>query len=135
MNKTGYIEDKKNKGKIYPKGEEVKYTTREGVESTYPNARGSHLVRIPGQGLQYLSRKEARRRSRSTPATKSNYDYQFSKYGLIHAVAPAGQGKRARANAKVHRPPSVSNHTAHRERQIMRLAQQQSKQEKANAKD
>ena len=133
MNKTGYIEAKKHKGKIYPKGEEVKYITREGEEALYPNARGSHLVRIPGKGLTYLSRKEARRVSRSTPATKKNYDYQFEKYGTIHQVNPSGQGKQARKNKTVHRPPSVSNHTAHRERQLMRLAKQQTKED-SNAK-
>lgn len=119
MNKTGYVENKKDKGRFYPKGEEVKYITREGEEASYPNARGSHLVRIPGKGLQYLSRKEARRKSKSNPATKKNYGYQNDKLGFVHTVG--------KTEVRPRRPSGISNHIAHRERQIIREMQRTGK--------
>lgn len=113
MNKTDYIERKKDKGRIYPKGAEVKYITREGEEAIYPNAQGSHLIRVHGKGIQYVSRKEARRVNRRTPATKANYDYQNQKLGFTHTEGKQEIEKR--------RPAGITNHIAHRERQLKRM--------------
>lgn len=102
--------------KVYAKGEEIKYINREGEEALYPNAQGQHLVRVQGKGLTYLSRKEARRKSRSHPATKKNFEYQSEKMGFKHIIGKKEVPKR--------RDPKITNHTAHRERQLLRLAKE-----------
>ncbi len=100
---------------FYPKGEWVTTTNREGEEVEWPNAKGKHLIRVQGRGLTYVSRKEARAVTRDRTASKTNYAYQHEKNGFKHVV-----GKK---NTPLRRIPGISNHTAHRERQLMREAE------------
>jgi hypothetical protein len=101
-------------GKFYPKGTKVTFVNSKGEEKEWPNGVGEHLVRSPGKGLQYLNRKQSRQINRRTPATKQNYEYQHDKLGFSHEV---GENEVVKP-----RSPKVSNHTAHRERQLMREA-------------
>lgn len=137
MNKTNYVERRKAKqrgqgdpirGKFYPKGSKVPYTNREGLEKEYPNAAGEHLVRLPGKGLQYMSRKEVRQRAVLRMATAKNYQYQKDKNGFTHMVSEPGTGRDSKHVTIDFRLPGISNHTAHRERQIAREALKQQTQ-------
>jgi hypothetical protein len=118
--------------KFYPKGTVVLYTRKskrqadgscsEPVEAEYPNASGMHMVRVRSKGLTYLSRREARKRAVVHAYTKPNYGYQKKKLGTVHAVSQPGQGKQSRLWQKL-RPSFVTNHIAHRERQVTRSPQ------------
>lgn len=119
FNKKLYWKNRKNKergqgskieGVFYPKGKDV-----EGAL----NGIGEHLVRVKGKGLQYLNRKEVRNKSTSNPATKKNYQHQVKTYGVIHL-----EGKKVLQKSRL---PGISNHTAHRERQINRQAIKEAK--------
>lgn len=71
--------------KRYAKGDKIKYTTREGIEAEYPNAQGQNMARVDGR-LSMVNRKEARRKTRSHPATKKNFEYQQKKNNFAHTV-------------------------------------------------
>lgn len=103
-------------GTFYPKGTEV--------DKKHPNAAGENLVRVKGKGMQYLSRKEARQIQRSHPATKKNYEHQKDTKGFSHVVNKPGMGRTTKG-VKQYRLPGISNHTAHRERQIIRIAKRE----------
>lgn len=102
----------KDRGTFYPKGKKVTFINSKGEEKEWPNAAGEHLIRVPGKGLQYLNRKQARMKNRRTPATKKNYAYQNEKMGFFHDVTVP--------EFELPYPPGLSNHVRHRQRQVER---------------
>lgn len=111
-------------GKLYKKGEKVEYVDRKGKKKEYPNAVGQHLVRVAGRGLQYLSRKESRRRAVDRDYTRSNYDYITTKRTDQDGNPDHFPGHKPNPEKKKETgpkyPPKLTNHVRHRERQITR---------------
>lgn len=99
--------------KRYNKGEKIEYTNREGEVVEYPNKLGSHLVRVPGKGLQYLNRTQSRTRA---------VDRSFTKPGSTSHVKDPKKDPRSDEfiSPKPLHPPKLTNHVRHRERQIVR---------------
>lgn len=99
---------------FYPKGKDVTMTYPDGTTKNVVNDLGSHMIRVHGKGLQYVNRIDSRKVQRSHPATKKNYKHQVEVNGFKHDVNPHNVPEKRRH-------PDISNHTAHRERQLMRL--------------
>lgn len=109
--------------KIHPKGDTVKYLTREGEKAEYPNADGGHMIQV-GRRFKKVNRTEARRyaNTKNRSASKPNYNYQVEKNGFKHAV---NEPKHAVNEPKHEREPFseyMTNHIRHRQRQIIREA-------------
>lgn len=80
----------KPKPVFHPKGEEVKYETREGDKSTYPNDQGQNMI----MGGRFLSRKEYRTKLpkvKDTTAADKRREARAAK----HARRNAGEHERA----------------------------------------
>ena len=91
------------------------YTLIEKTRDSWPKS-GSNLIQVKGAGLVMVNRKVARTRQVDRAFTTSNYDYQHKMHGFEHKVNEP--------NAKLELPlksPKISNHTAHRQRQIQRM--------------
>lgn len=138
MDKTGYWKNRK-KGlrgqgenaspKVYPKGEKVTFI-KNGEEKEFPNAEGSHMITV-GRGFKKVNRTQARRNEKSgkTLQTKPGRYYEvetdeLNKKGekIVKRVERHTVGEHEHPKL---RSPSISNHTAHRERQIARMARKE----------
>ena len=69
---------------FHAKGDEVKYITREGKTSLYANNTGENMQRSKSGKLIMVNRKDARKKNRSHPATKKNFEYQQIKNKFYH---------------------------------------------------
>lgn len=101
--------------KVIEKGQDVPYVTRSGKKSLYPNAEGSHMIRL-GRGFKLVSRKESRR--------LKFRDRSMSKPGAKHSVNPPNHRFTFPT-----RNPKITNHLAHRERQVIRELNRQPKED------
>lgn len=103
----------KPKGKLYPKGESIKHINSEGQEAEYPNATGSHMIKV-GRNFNNVNRVEARKfeYTKDRTASHKNYVHQREKNGFRHVVNES--------EFKPAYPPSLTNHLRHRQRQIER---------------
>jgi len=120
--------------KFYPKGEKLTYL-KNGVEVEWPNAEGSHLVNFGGKGFKKTNRREARayQRPGHSPFTKKG------RYLEVDTGEVNKKGEKIIKRVEKHkvnphtyelpRDPAITNHTAHRQRQLERAGRNASRTE------